>query len=517
MLTSITFLVGCAAAPSEPIELSKLPRSRERSSAAVAPLPPLAGTLVAASSELDEALRAPQPVRSQRVARARGVIESLMGRPAELVAAKKLGHDACALGPTLLAVGSPKGMTSTRGGHFVEFGDALLRFDPEMRVVAPAAPQAGTDDALDLDPARFVWTFGTKGRLVDLEKNAVVVEGDPESILFRSRSGRLRVVGFATDATELRTVPGGKVLFRLDGGEPFADEVAGVAGAVKGWLEDVPSWLAVHDAETGRELGRFSNVPSSMGGLHSVAVARDGRTVALQAGGRVAWLDTRGRRVERSVTGGSSFEGTPRGPFFTADSKRACADYLGEAIVLPVDVPRSDRTVCAFTPPGGRREAVLVTVKPDPPWRILRGRAQVIGNFTHTLGASAASSDGTRVAVIEVDEPPSQEGANGRLRLVGAKTGTTLRVWPLSEGGALSDVEMRFVEGDSAIIIKRGSDDVRRFVVDERAVADRPAPVEMAGANAACTPPAAWSPSEKATCRIGPVMGPAALCEGLTP
>lgn len=203
-LAAVVFLAGCAAAPTAPAAPAPphatTPTPLPRCHAAATST----STLVAASNELAEALRAKKPVRSQRIARARGVIESIVGMPADLVGAN--WARGCALARTCSAASGSRRDDVDTGRSLPRArwrGGPLRPGDDEGRPLRAR----GLERRADLDPARFVLVRGATSRLVDLETDAVAAEDDSGGIFFRSRSGRWRLVGSGSDALELRAVP----------------------------------------------------------------------------------------------------------------------------------------------------------------------------------------------------------------------------------------------------------------------------------------------------------------------
>lgn len=244
-----------------------------------------------------------------------------------------------------------------------------------------------------------------------------------------------------------------------------------------------------------------------LGASPRVGVARDGRAVALNAGGQVVWLETTGRRVSRSVTSGSSFEGVPtwgvlhrgqqarmrrtsRLPHRAAGRRAArgpsrCAPSRRPRCIARPSSPRWSRTRRGRSCADAHKRSATFRTRSAPP----RGRPT-----EHARRSSRRRIRGTTI--------------RGRACVWSTRTGSTQRVWPIGARNP-SDVELRFEAGDGVIVLEQPGGEEVRFVIDERAAAS-----PASGKDSACAAPS-WDPLEQATCRIGLVMGPAALCEGL--
>ena len=92
-----------------------------------------------------------------------------------------------------------------------------------------------------------------------------------------------------------------------------------------------------------------------------------------------------------------------------------------------------------------------------------------------------------------------------------AKTGVTLQTWKLSDRN-LYDMDLRFVDRDTALVLDDGAS---RFELPPGAPASSSKTVSPPVAGGDPCGATRWDPTRQASCAIGPVVGPAELCEGI--
>ncbi|MBL9171999.1 MAG: protein kinase [Verrucomicrobiales bacterium] len=326
-----------------------------------------------------------------------------------------------------------------------------LPADPPLLAVRPgygitalaAAPDETRIASAGSDGVARIWDFATGRELLSLRGHA----GRVNSVIFSPDGAQLiscgedRIVRIwnATTGHPLATLPGHTsniVDVAVISREPWRLLTAGASGE-----------LIIWDPAAGGIVARFST-PSSLGGLHGVAVSEDGRLVAAAGEGGRVWVGER-------ATGTQRFELEAPAPIrslaFSPDGRRlAAAGLHDQAFVWDLESPDAPLALSGHVAPletvrfldGGRR---LVTTADDDTVRIWD---TATGLELVALGEkSAGSSRDVRSALLAISSDGQRIlfNRNRELRVLeGPINPKSIRADPPGQRGARAPTKRSF-------------------------------------------------------------------------